>query len=175
MKKNKRSVVLVAGALCITMLSGCALLKNEAGKMKEKLKGRTAIVQTYDEESNIIDSIKGKSISISSEDKFAVKDKEGNTTKQSSVISLTINGKPCSTIAFLRSIDDVCGIYMSSVIEKFDKDKILEATLIKAIKKVEEYNMILSFVNSDESSLDIYNKIGFVHSHYRESENLDLR
>ena len=87
----------------------------------------------------------------------------------------TINGKPVSTTAFLRSIDDVCGIYMSSVTENADKDKILGATLIKAIKKVEEYNMFLSFINSDESSLDIFNKIGFVHSHYRESENLDLR
>lgn len=87
----------------------------------------------------------------------------------------TINGKPISTTAFLRSFDDVCGIYMSSVTENADKDKILGATLIKAIKKVEEYNMYLSFVNSDESTFDLYNKIGFVHSHYREPDKLDLK
>jgi len=79
----------------------------------------------------------------------------------------TINGKPFSTTAFLRLFDDVCGIYMISVTKKADKDKILAATLIKAIKKVEEYNMYLSFVNSDESALDLYNKIGFITGHYR--------
>jgi len=82
----------------------------------------------------------------------------------------TINGKPVSTTAFLRSLDDICGIYMSSVTENADKDRILGATLIKALKKVEEYKMYLSFINSDESTLDLYNKIGFVHSHYREQE-----
>lgn len=87
----------------------------------------------------------------------------------------TINGKPISTTAFLRSFDDVCGIYMSSVTENADKDKILGATLIKAIKKVEEYNMYLSFVNSDKSTLNLYNKIGFVHSHYREPDKLDTK
>lgn len=84
----------------------------------------------------------------------------------------TINKKPISTTAFLRLYDDVCGIYMISAAENADKEKVLGATLIKAIKKAEEYNMYLSFVNSDESSLDLYKKIGFVHSHYRESENV---
>jgi hypothetical protein len=87
----------------------------------------------------------------------------------------TINGKPISTTAFLRSFDDVCGIYMSSVTENADKDKILAATLMKAIKKVEEYNMYLSFVNSDESTFDLYSKIGFVHSHYKEPDKLALK
>jgi len=79
----------------------------------------------------------------------------------------TINGKPVSTAAFLRLHDDLCGIYMVSVNETADKNKILGATLIKAIKKVKEYNMYLSFINSYESELELYNKIGFIHSHCR--------
>jgi len=80
----------------------------------------------------------------------------------------TINEKPVSTLAFFRLFDDICGIYMISVTEKVDQDKILGATFIEAIKKVKEYNMYLSFVNSYESNLDLYNKIGFIHSHYKD-------
>jgi hypothetical protein len=80
----------------------------------------------------------------------------------------TINGKPVSTVAFLRLFDDICGIYMISVTEKADKDTILGATFIEAIKKVKKYNLYLSFVNSYESNLDLYNKIGFIHIDYRD-------
>ncbi len=93
MSKNTRGLKLVCAALCVTLLSGCALFRNEAGKMMEALKGREAIVQTYDEESNIIDKIEGKSISVSSEDKFDTKNEDGKTTEKSSVISLTVGGK----------------------------------------------------------------------------------
>jgi len=142
MKRKKMNIVLIAGALCITMLSGCALLKNEAGKMKEKLKGRTAIVQTYDEESNIIDSIKGKSISISSEDKFAVKDKEGNTTQQSSVISLTIGGKSMvhvgsSLVLYEEGLTDVFNEYSKTVnIKNFDRSTPFINTMINKMKNI---------------------------------------
>lgn len=80
----------------------------------------------------------------------------------------TIDGRPISTTAFLRLFDDLSGIYMSSVAANANKDKILGATLAKALKKVGEYNMYLSFINSEESALDLYKKIGFTHSHYRE-------
>jgi hypothetical protein len=142
MKRNKMNIVLIAGALCLTMLSGCALLKNEAGKMKEKLKGRTAIVQTYDEESNIIDSIIGKSISISSEDKFAVKDKDGNTTQQSSVISLTIGGKSMvhvgsSLVLYEEGLTDVFNEYSKTVdIKNFDRSTPFINTMINKMKNI---------------------------------------
>jgi hypothetical protein len=84
----------------------------------------------------------------------------------------TINGKPVSTAAFLRLYDDVCGIYLISTTEEADKDNILGATMIKAIKKVKEYNLYLSFVNSVESQSELYNKLGFIHSHYREPEKV---
>ena len=102
------------------MLSGCALFSNEIGKMKEALMGRTAIVQTYDEESNIIDSIKGSSISISSEDKFNSKDEEGNTINKSSVINLTIGGKSMvhvgsSLILYEEGLTDIFNEYSKTV------------------------------------------------------------
>lgn len=92
MKKIKTKVLI--GIICAaTLISGCNAFKNELGKMREALKGRTAIIQTYDEESNIIDQIKGRSVSITSENKFDIKNEDGQTTNKSSVISITVGGK----------------------------------------------------------------------------------
>lgn len=85
--------VLLTVVLATLLLSGCNLFANEVGQMKEALKGREAIIQTYDEESNVIDRIQGKSISISSEDKFSIVDSQGATTEKSSVISFTVGGE----------------------------------------------------------------------------------
>lgn len=74
----------------------------------------------------------------------------------------TINGKPVSTTAFLRHADAICGIYMSSVSEKANRDEILEATLSEAIKKVKDYDMYISLVSSEESASDLYKGIGFI-------------
>lgn len=79
----------------------------------------------------------------------------------------SIDGKPVSTTAFLRLVDDVSGIYMSSVTENTNRDKILEATLLEALKKVKDYDIYLSFISSEESVSDFYKGIGFTHSSYR--------
>lgn len=86
---------LFAGLLLFTVigLAGCNALDNEVGLMKEALKGREAVIQTYDEESNIIDRVVGKSISIDSEGKFDLKDIDGSTVTKSSVIGLTVGGE----------------------------------------------------------------------------------
>lgn len=94
MKKRGKvvlSMILVLGVGASLM--SCNLLSNEIGKMKEALKGREAIVRTFDEDSNVIDEIKGKSIAISTEDKFDQKNEEGKTISKSSVITVTIGGK----------------------------------------------------------------------------------
>ncbi|MDF2673776.1 MAG: hypothetical protein K0R09_2041 [Clostridiales bacterium] len=79
----------------------------------------------------------------------------------------SIDGKPVSTTAFLRLVDDVSGIYMSSVTENTNRDKVLEATLLEALKKVKDYDMYLSFISSEESVSDFYKGIGFTHTCYR--------
>ncbi|CAK7061738.1 DUF5052 domain-containing protein [Tissierella sp. P1] len=119
-KRIKFIALLAVLIIILSMLSGCALFSNEIGKMKEALMGRTAIVQTYDEESNIIDSIKGSSISISSEDKFNSKDEEGNTINKSSVINLTIGGKSMvhvgsSLILYEEGLTDIFNEYSKTV------------------------------------------------------------
>lgn len=86
MKKLRTVSIAAMISILIVELSGCALLKNELGVMKSAMKGRQAIIQTYDEESNIIDKIEGSSIDISRETDF-------DTEKtNSSVINITIGG-----------------------------------------------------------------------------------
>lgn len=79
--------------ISVFFLAGCNWFNNEAGKMKDALKGREAIIQTYDEDSNVIDRIEGKSISIGADKKFNLKDNEGNTVEKSSVIGFTVGGE----------------------------------------------------------------------------------
>jgi hypothetical protein len=50
-------------------------------------------IQSYDEQSNIIDQIKGKSIAISPDDKFKITDSDGSTVEKSSVLNITVGGQ----------------------------------------------------------------------------------
>ncbi|WP_372011856.1 DUF5052 family protein [Paenibacillus chitinolyticus] len=75
-------------------LTGCSLLQNELGAMKSALKGREAIVQSYDEESNVIDRVEANSIDIRPEDMFATVDSNGTKVKNSGVLSIMVGGKP---------------------------------------------------------------------------------
>ncbi|QUH21823.1 DUF5052 family protein [Alkaliphilus sp. B6464] len=129
MKIKSAKLILVIGVmlLVITMLSGCAMLNYEISGMMEALRGRAAVIKTYDEESNIIDKIEGQSISISSEDKFNTKDKEGNVVNQSSVISITVGGKSMvhvgsSLILHEKGLIDVFDEFSRKVdIQNFDR------------------------------------------------------
>lgn len=89
--RNKLLILMFTTSILI--LTSCNLFVNELGKLSEALKGREVIVQTYDEESNIIDKIQGESVSIQSDKKFAITDSEGKTVEKSSVINLTVGGK----------------------------------------------------------------------------------
>jgi predicted small secreted protein len=88
MKKLLVPIVILA-----LLLSGCNLLEQSFSDIKSAFKGREAVIQTYDEESNIIDRVTGKSIDISPENKFAISDSEGKTVEKSAVINLTVGGK----------------------------------------------------------------------------------
>jgi len=140
--KIKKRFAIIAAVLSVTIFSGCALLKNEAGKMKEALKGRAATVQTYDEESNIIDSIQGDSISITSENKFDMKDSEGKTVSNSSVISLTIGGKSVvhvgsSLILYENGLTDVFNEFSKNVdVKNFDRSVPFLNKMINDMKNI---------------------------------------
>lgn len=93
MKKMSKVAIIVTLIIAMVSLTGCNALENDWGNIKSAFKGREAIIQSYDDEQNIIDRIEGKSIDVGAEDIFATTDAEGNTTKKSGVISLTVGGK----------------------------------------------------------------------------------
>lgn len=90
--KNKLKTIVVL-TLSISVLSGCNLLDFFAGNVVAEFKGRDMIIQSYDEESNIIDQVKGKSIAISPDDKFKITNSDGDTLEKSSVLNITVGGQ----------------------------------------------------------------------------------
>ncbi|MMZ43613.1 hypothetical protein D1872_51750 [compost metagenome] len=79
--------------LTTVLLSGCASAEMTWGEIKSDLQGRTAIVETFDEGSQLIDHIEGVSIDMGAENKFNTVDSEGNVTSKSGVLSITVGGK----------------------------------------------------------------------------------
>lgn len=80
-------------SLSVIGLVGCNSGVKMATDLKEKVTGLDMNVKTYNEDSQVIDSFSGKSISIQKEGKFEEKDAEGSVTRNSSVINLTVGGK----------------------------------------------------------------------------------
>jgi hypothetical protein len=83
----------IALLVILAMLSGCNVLEQRFSDIRSAFKGRSVVIQTYDEESHIIDRVTGSSVDISAENKFAMTDKEGKVVEKSSVINLTVGGR----------------------------------------------------------------------------------
>lgn len=138
----KNRLLIIMTSIFILSLNGCNLLSNELGKMKELLKGREAIIQTYDEESNIIDRIEGKSISIGADKKFELRDSEGNTTEKSSVIGIIVGGKAIahvgsSLILYEKGLRNVFEEYGKTVdVKNFDRSVPFVNRMINDMKNI---------------------------------------
>lgn len=115
--KSFRVVILI---VVLALLSGCNLLGQRFSDINSAFRGRQAVIQTYDEESNIIDRVTGKSIDLAPENKFAVKDSKGETVEKSGVISFTVGGKSMihvgsSLIMREEGLEDVFDEYAKTV------------------------------------------------------------
>ena len=124
MKRYKYLIVLVAISL---LLSGCNLLEYDFGKMQEALQGREVVVQTYDEDSQIIDKVEGESVSINADSNFKITDSEGSTVEKSSVLNMTVGGNEVlhvgsSLILHQKELENVFEDYARKVdVENFDR------------------------------------------------------
>lgn len=128
MKRKGLKYIAMLGMLStVVALGGCNWAENELGKMSEALKGREAIIQTYDEESNVIDRMEGKSVSIKADPQFDLTDIDGMTTEKSSVIGLTVGGKQIlhvgsSLILHEKGLTNYFEEYAKTVdVENFDR------------------------------------------------------
>lgn len=121
MRGMKKKIALLAMLVAVTtVLASCNAFKWFIGNVKEELVGRELILQTYDEESQLIDSVTGKSISIEADDKFAIKNDEGGTISKSPVLNITVGGNQMlhvgsSMIAYDTELEDIFAAYSKTV------------------------------------------------------------
>lgn len=92
-KMSKLLKTLPVLVLLTVLLSGCTDLLNWGKDFKQDFKGLNMVIQTYDNNSQLIDSIKGKSVKIEKDTTFDRKDSEGETRKESKVLSITVGGE----------------------------------------------------------------------------------
>ncbi|MFW7394591.1 DUF5052 family protein, partial [Vagococcus fluvialis] len=92
-KMSKLLKTLPVLVLLTVLLSGCTDLLNWGKDFKQDFKGLNMVIQTYDNDSQLIDSIKGESVKIEKDTTFDRKDSEGETRKESKVLSITVGGE----------------------------------------------------------------------------------
>lgn len=88
MKKNLKIGLLAA--LSVLILVGCQSVTDYFKTTQEQYLGLSGTVRTFDENSQVIDKLTGKSVSIRSDDRFDMTDELGNISKESSVLDVTI-------------------------------------------------------------------------------------
>jgi len=89
-----KRIKLLATVLTLALVTaGCNWLEQGFSDIRSAFKGREVVIQTYDEDSHIIDRVVGKSVDIQPENEFAITDSEGSTVEKSAVINLTVGGK----------------------------------------------------------------------------------
>ncbi|MFW7419258.1 DUF5052 family protein [Vagococcus fluvialis] len=122
MKKKITKILTIVPVilLSVVLLSGCTDLLNWGKDFKQEFKGLDMVIQTYDNDSQLIDSIKGKSVKIEKDTTFDRKDSEGETRKESKVLSITVGGQNMthvgsSLIAYEDGMNNVFEEYAKTV------------------------------------------------------------
>ncbi|KXT73338.1 Phosphinothricin N-acetyltransferase [Streptococcus gordonii] len=116
--KKKYLIILLLSIGLIT-LSGCQMIENWIKNAKEEWIGLEMTVRTYDENSQLIDQMSGKSLSISRNEEFDSVDAEGNSKEDSSVLKITlgkyeIDHVGSSLIAEEKGLKDVFAQYQKT-------------------------------------------------------------
>ena len=112
--------IVVSSALILT---GCQSVSNFFKTSQEHFLGLSGTLRTFDENSQVIDKVKGKSISIKSDDRFDITDSKGNVSKESSVLDISVGSSQVihvgSTLIFSENgLTD----YMEKYASKVDLD-----------------------------------------------------
>ena len=119
-KITKTLTIVPVLLLSVVLLSGCTDLLNWGKDFKQEFKGLDMVIQTYDNDSQLIDSIKGKSVKIEKDTTFDRKDSEGETRKESKVLTITVGGQNMthvgsSLIAYEDGMNNVFEEYAKTV------------------------------------------------------------
>ena len=124
--KKKLLLLLTCGFTCV-FLAGCQAVDNYLKNLEEDFEGLTMVVRTFDEDSQVIDRIEGKSFSRNSD--FDKHDNEGKTTKLGSVLKITIGKHEIdhvgsSLVAEEKGLHDIFADYRKTVDLKNDNSDI---------------------------------------------------
>jgi len=115
---KKKHLLITLLSIALLTLSGCQAVENWFKNAKEEWLGLEMTVRTYDENSQLIDQMSGKSLSISRNEEFDSVDAEGNSKEDSSVLKITlgkyeIDHVGSSLIAEEKGLKDVFAQYLA--------------------------------------------------------------
>lgn len=120
MKWNKKLALGAVLATSLVTLSACQSISNWWKNTKEEWIGLEMTVRTYDENSQLIDEMSGKSLSISRNEEFDSVDAEGYSNADSSVLKVTLGNYEIdhvgsSLIAAEEGLEDLFAKYQTTV------------------------------------------------------------
>ncbi|HEL2402507.1 TPA: DUF5052 family protein [Streptococcus suis] len=120
MKWNKKLALSAVLVTSLFTLSACQSISNWWKNTKEEWIGLEMTVRTFDENSQLIDEMSGKSLSISRNEEFDSVDAEGYSNADSSVLKVTLGNYEIdhvgsSLIAAEEGLEDLFAKYQSSV------------------------------------------------------------
>ena len=126
--KKKLLLLLVCGFTSV-FLAGCQAVDNYLKNLEEDFEGLTMVVRTFDEDSQVIDRIEGKSMSISRNSDFDKRDNEGKTTSLGHVLKITIGKHEIdhvgsSLVAEEKGLQDIFADYRKTVDLKNDNSDV---------------------------------------------------
>ena len=126
--KKKLLLFLTCGFTCV-FLAGCQAVDNYLKNLEEDFEGLTMVVRTFDEDSQVIDRIEGKSMSFSRNSDFDKHDNEGKTTSLGHVLKITIGKHEIdhvgsSLVAEEKGLHDIFAEYRKTVDLKNDNSDI---------------------------------------------------
>ncbi|MCL1630810.1 DUF5052 family protein [Sporolactobacillus sp. CPB3-1] len=91
-RRIKAGFIVLLLTVSLVTLTGCQMLDFFTTQVEGNLKGLDVTMQTYDADGQPVDTIKGVSGSITRDSKFDRTNEKGETTKESSVLNITIGG-----------------------------------------------------------------------------------
>ena len=120
MKWNKKLAISAVLWTSLLALSACQSIQNWWKNTKEEWIGLEMTVRTFDESSQLIDEMSGKSLSIERNADFDSVDAEGNSKADSSVLKVTIGQYEMdhvgsSLIAAEEGLEDLFAKYQKTV------------------------------------------------------------
>lgn len=131
---KKILIAMITLMMCVS-LTGCDWFDRQTTLLRSSVEGLPLVVQTYDENANIIDRVEGNSVDFAPDTKFDLVDSDGAVVEKSSVLNIIVGGKSMMHVG--SSL--IC--YDSALVDVFD-----------------EYQKTLS-INNVDNSVPIVNRV----------------